>query len=263
MPTERSFRFSRAIVRRPGADVVDGLRMDDRGDPDPEILRSEHAGYVRALREAGVEVDVLPPAVGFPDALFVEDAALCLGRMAVLTRPGAPSRSGEPELLREPLERYFDSVVDLPGGDDARVDAGDVLVTESEVFIGLSQRTRRAGFEALSGIVSAQGYRPRLVETPPSVLHFKSDCSLLDAETVFATPTLAATGCFDGYQVIETPDGEPAAANLIRVNEHLLVQAGFSRTEELLDGLGYRVISLPLHEVAKIDGGPSCLSLRF
>ena len=102
----------------------------------------------------------------------------------------------------------------------------------------------------------------RIVETPPGVLHFKTDCAIVDDATIFSTARLAASGCFDGYTVIECPAGEEAAANLIRVNDHVLMRTGFPQTEALLRDRGYNVITVRADEAARIDGGLSCMSLR-
>ena len=101
------------------------------------------------------------------------------------------------------------------------------------------------------------------VETPPGVLHFKTDCSLLDAETILATRRLDASGCFEGYRVIHTADGEEAAANTIRFNDLVLMPAGFAKTADILDRAGYAICEIGNSECAKLDGGMSCLSLRF
>jgi dimethylargininase len=129
--------------------------------------------------------------------------------------------------------------------------------------VGLSERTDAAGIEELAGVVKRWGYRLREVRTPPGVLHFKTDCSLLDDETILATPRLDASGCFDGYRVIHTADGEEAAANAIRYNDLVLMPAGFAGTLERLCDAGYDVREINNSECARIDGGMSCLSLRF
>ena len=152
-------------------------------------------------------------------------------------------------------------MVDLPGA--GFVDGGDVMLTDDEALIGQSARTDQEGFDALARVLVDFGYRARRVDTPPSILHFKTDCGLLDSETIFASRTLNATGCFDGYRVIEAPEGEEAAANLIRVNDHVLLSAGHPRTEDLLTSNGYDLKVLDTSEAAKVDGGLSCLSLRF
>jgi len=227
------------------------------------LFREQHEGYVAALDDAGVRVTRLDPLEEFPDSVFIEDAALCLGDVAILMRPGAPTRFGESAALRPTLQEIFSTVIELPAQGDAFIEAGDILVTDDEVLVGLSARTNPDGFRALRAVVGEFGYRARRVETPTDVLHFKTDCGLLDSETVFATRRLAASGCFSGLRVVEAPAAEEAAANLIRVNERVLMSSGYPQTEALLSELGYSVVALPTGEAAKVDGGPSCLSLRF
>lgn len=256
----RSFSFTRAITRAPGASVVSGLRAGDGASPSLALFEREHQAYIAALRDAGVDVMVLPSLDAFPDSVFVEDAALCAGGTAILLRPGAPSRRGEADALRPALTKTFEHVIDLPG--QGSIDGGDVLLGDEEAFIGRSARTDSAGQDALSIVLSDLGYRIRAVDTPTDILHFKTDCGLLDSGTIFATRRLADTGCFDGYRVITAPAGEEAAANLIRVNDHVLISAGFPQTEALLRQEGYTVTSLAISQAALIDGGLSCMSLR-
>jgi dimethylargininase len=143
------------------------------------------------------------------------------------------------------------------------VEAGDILWTGREVLVGLSARTDAAGVEELRAILAPWGHALRVVQTPPGVLHFKTDCSLLGPGTVLSTARLAASGCFAGYDVVIVPEGEEAAANLIRVNHLVLMAQGFPRTAAMLRDAGYEVRELPNSECALIDGGMSCLSLRF
>ena len=214
-----------------------------------------------ALEAAGVDVTVLSALEAFPDSVFVEDAALCSGGTAITLRPGAPARRGEAAAIRPALESLFETVLDLPGG--GTVDGGDVLLSDEEAFIGLSERADEKGCEALASLLEDLGYRSRRVPSPPEVLHLKSDCGLLDSETLFATRRLAASGCFSDYRVIEAPAGEEGAANLIRVNDVVLLRSGFPRTEALLRDAGFAVTTLSVDEAARVDGGLSCLSLRF
>lgn len=257
-----SHRFTHAICRRPGASVTHGLRAVDTGDPDPARLLGQHDAYVAALRLAGLQVTVLPALDDFPDALFVEDTALCLPQGAVVMRPGAPSRLGEAARMAPHLGPYYADLRHIRG-DGATIEGGDILMAETEILVGLSARTNVAGVAELAGLVADWGWRLRRVETPPGVLHFKTDCALLDGETILSTRRLAASGCFAGYRVIEVPEGEEAAANLVRVNDHVLMAAGFPRTAARLDAAGYRVLALDNSECARLDGGMSCLSLRF
>jgi len=256
-----SYTFTHAICRRPGLSVAHGLRDADTGDPSPEAFAREHAAYVAALEATGAEVTVLEPLEAFPDSVFVEDPALCVAGAAILLRPGAPSRFGEREAAREALSAHFDTVIDLPEG--GFVDGGDILVTGREALVGLSARTDEAGVEDLKVILDGLGVPLRIVRTPPEILHFKTECGLLDDDTIFATRALITTGCFAGYSLIECPEGEEGAANLIRFNDQVLVSEGYPETVRMLRAAGYLVTVLSTREAARVDGGLSCMSLRF
>ena len=253
----RVFDFTHAIVRTPGRSVTNGLRTTPQA-PSYDGVYAEHAAYVAALREAGLSVDSLPPLEAFPDSVFVEDPAFVLPEGAVLLRPGAPTRLGERDALRSALARHFGVVRELGEGEYA--DGGDVLVTPQAVLIGLSKRTNRAGADALRARLMAFGRAARVVETPPGVLHFKSACSLLDEETVLATRAMAASGVFAGLRVVVAP--EDAAANSLRERDTLFVGKDYPRTIAMLTK-DHRVTTLPVGEIAKLDAGLSCMSLRW
>jgi dimethylargininase len=259
--SEASYEFTRAITRQPARSIVDGLRAQDIGDPDYQQMLRDHAHYIETLQEAGAEVTELTALEEFPDSVFVEDVALCLPEVAVLMRPGAASRAGEVAQMAPVLRDFYEQVfeIDAPG----HIEGGDILTTSREILVGRSERTDSAGIAQLTDLVKPLGYSVREVLTPPGVLHFKTDCSLLDAETILATPRLAASGCFEGYRVIHTADGEEAAANSIRYNDLVLIPAGFPLTRGRLLEAGYQVHEINNSECAKLDGGMSCLSLRF
>ena len=257
----RVFEFTTAIVREPGKSVVDGLRSNRAATTTYEGVLAEHRAYVDALAEAGLAVDILPPLETFPDSVFVEDTALTFPEGAILLRPGAPTRQAERDEVRGALARHFANVAELGLGEYA--DGGDVLVTPATVFIGVSARTNRAGAEALVRHLKEFGRTARVVATPASALHLKSACALLGEATVIATRALAASGVFEGFRVVETPQGEEGAANLVRFNRTVLLGEGFSRTAELIAKQGLNVRLLPVREVAKLDAGLSCMSLRW
>jgi len=259
--SDRSFRFTHAITRRPAPSIIAGLRAVDTGTPDLDLMLAHHADYVAALKSTGAKVIELDPLDAYPDAVFVEDTALCLQQGAVIMRPGAPTRLGEAGEMAPQLAAFYGEVHPIKG--PGFIEGGDILTTEREVLVGTSARTNAAGVDELAAIIRPWGYKVRVVETPPDVLHFKTDCSLLDGETVLATKRLDASGCFAGYRVIHTADGEEAAANAIRFNDLVLLPAGFPRTAETLDKAGYTVRQIGNSECAKLDGGMSCLSLRF
>ncbi len=259
--SDPSFEFTRAITRRPASSIVDGLRATDTGTPDLDQMLADHAHYVATLKETGAEVIELPPLDAYPDAVFVEDTALCLPRGAVLMRPGASSRMGEVAEMEPALRAAYDDVRKISG--PGHIEGGDILVTGREVLVGRSDRTDAAGVAELVEIMTEWGHKLREVFTPPGVLHFKTDCSLLDAETILSTQRLDASGCFDGYRVLHVAEGEEAAANSIRFNRFVLCPAGFPRTAGMLSDAGYDVVEINNSECAKLDGGMSCLSLRF
>lgn len=257
-----STRFTHAITRRPAASITRGLRAVDTGTPDLGLMQAHHDAYVVALRETGATVIELAPLDAYPDGVFVEDTALCLPQGAVIMRPGAPSRLGEAAEMAPHLRALYAQVVQITGS-DSFIEGGDILVTEKEILVGRSARTNAAGIAELSGLVAPWGHRLREVHTPPGVLHFKTDCSLLDADTILSTQRLSASGCFDGYRVIPVPEGEEAAANTIRFNDLILMPAGFPKTRDAIARAGFALREIGNSECAKLDGGMSCLSLRF
>jgi len=259
--SERSFRFTHAIVRPPANSATGGIRAIDTGAPDIGLMHRHHADYVAALRAEGAEVTVLPALPAYPDAQFVEDTALCLPEGAVVMRPGAATRLGEAAEMAPSLRALYDQVLTIDG--PGTIEGGDILVTETEILVGRSARTNETGIAELAERVAGWGHKVRELHTPPGVLHFKTDCSLLDAETILSTPRLAAAGGFDSYRVLLTAEGEEAAANSIRFNDAVIVPAGFPRTADRLSAAGYKVVQIGNSECAKLDGGMSCLSLRF
>lgn len=257
----RSTTFTHAITRRPSASITNGLRAVDTGSPDLNLMLAHHADYVAALRQTGATVIELAPLAAFPDAVFVEDTALCLPDVAILMRPGAPTRMGEVAEMAPYLTALYPTVLRIEG--PGTIEAGDILMCETELLVGRSARTNAAGIAELAALITPFGHTLREVFTPPGVLHFKTDCSLLDPETILATPRLAASGCFDGYRVIHTAEGDEACANAIRFNDVVLMPAGFPGTRDRLAEAGYVLREIGNSECAKLDGGMSCLSLRF
>lgn len=253
----RVFDFDRAIVREPGESVVDGLRTGPAAPRHDRIL-AEHRAYVAALEAAGVAVETLPALPDHPDSVFVEDPAFVLPEGAILLRPGAPSRFAEAASLAPALHRHFANVAAV---DDGFVDGGDILILPGEILVGLSARTDRAGAERFCALARDLGRSARIVEPPAGLLHLKTGCALIDERLLIAVPALAPL--FPGREVLVTPEGEEQAANLIRVNDRILMGAGFPRTAALLGDRGLEVVEIPAGEIAKIDAGLSCMSLRW
>ncbi len=254
------FAFSQAIARLPGRSVVQGLREGDREDPEFNLVLAEHAAYVMAMRDLGIDVHVLPAKEDFPDSIFVEDCALVFGEGAILLKSGAESRVGEAPLIAPVLARHFDTVHAMVEG---HVDGGDVLVTPSAVVIGLSNRTDREGAAALGALLDKLGKRAIVADTPSGILHFKTGCGMIDEETVFVAPPLASCPAFSGLRVLVAPEGEEAAANVLRVRDRLFIGDQWPKSRDLIEQHGVRTLTLSVSEIAKIDAGLSCMSLRW
>ena len=252
------YEFSRAIVRLPGNTVINGL--SELGiKPDFLALKTEHLNYIKTLQNLGLTIDVLESEDTLPDSVFVEDPALTFRNGAILLYPGAQSRKDEISAIKPCLVKTFDQVHELKKGS---AEGGDVLRLNDEVLIGLSDRTNEMGALELQKLLLQLGYQSRIVETPKGVLHFKSDCAALDEETVLVTPRLAKSQIFKNHKLIVVPEGEYGAANVLRVNEVLLVPNGFPKTADLLS-YKYELKIIDIFEVSKLDAGLSCMSLRW
>lgn len=253
----RVFDFDRAIVREPAESVVQGLRTG-REAPRFDRILAEHRAYVAALEAAGVTVESLPALPDHPDSIFVEDPAFVLPEGAILLRPGAPSRFAEAAALAPVLDRHFVHVSEV---DEGFVDGGDILILPDEILIGLSERTDGAGAKRFCELAAELGRRARIVETPPGLLHLKTGCALIDERTLIAVPAMAPL--FPGYEVLVTPQGDEHSANLIRVNDRILMGDSFPRSAAMLADRGIETTAIPASEIAKIDAGLSCMSLRW
>ncbi|MBO0345277.1 dimethylarginine dimethylaminohydrolase [Roseibium sp. CAU 1637] len=256
-----SWQFSHAITRTPADSIARGLRAVDTGNPDPYEFRVQHAVYVGALEAVGMTVDVLPALEDFPDSCFVEDPAFCLPEGAILLRPGHATRIDEPAQIRSALAARYDTVLEIPG--KGHVDGGDVLTLDDEILIGLSARTDREGAEAFAKLLREWGYTPRVAETPEGVLHFKTACSTLGDDVILATKPMIDSGFFGSRVVVPVADGEDYCANVIRVNDVVLVPEDYPQTLANIEAAGFKTRLMPVSEPRKVDGGLSCLSLRF
>ncbi len=255
------FDYTHAIVRTPGRSVTSGLRHGGGPDPDHAALLIEHAAYIETLHGLGLEVETLPAAEDYPDSIFVEDPALVFTEGAIVLNLAATSRAGEAALIAPVLESRFDHVLKMRGPGHA--DGGDVLVLPDKVLIGLSGRTDREGAEELIALLAQLGKKAEIAETPPGVLHFKTGCSLIDEETIFALPQMAASPAFSGLRVVSVPQGEEKAANKLRIRDAALIGAHFPKSREIIEACGVKTIALSVEQIGLIDAGLSCMSLRW
>ncbi|MBA2290925.1 MAG: N(G),N(G)-dimethylarginine dimethylaminohydrolase [Gemmatimonadales bacterium] len=255
--------FTRAIVCPPADSYATGLTTARLGPPDLARARAQHVAYVAALEAAGVQVTTLPSHSDHPDGTFVEDTSIVTAKGAILCRPGAPTRAGEVVAMRAALElllgEELDAIVE-PG----TVDGGDICQAGSHFFIGLSQRTNEAGADQLARWLDRLGYTSSTVtiRDDPTLLHLKSGLVWLGDQQLLAVPSLAAHPALSAYDVLTVPLDELYAANCVRVNDVLLVSAGYPRITATLAAMGYQVVPLEMSEFQKMDGGLSCLSIR-
>lgn len=252
--------FKKAIVRKPCPEMIHGLSSGSLGKPVYERALDQHAAYVEALRSCGLEVYILEADPRFPDSTFVEDVALCTPGFAVLTNPGAPSRNGETADMKPVLESYYARVecIAPPG----TLDAGDVMMVGQHFYIGLSDRTNREGAGQLARILENYGMTATTVPLH-HMLHLKSGVSYLEQNHMLVSGEFVDHPSFRGYHQIHVDPNESHAANSLWVNSTVLVPAGFPNTLKHIEQAGFRTKVLDVSEFQKLDGGLSCLSLRF
>jgi dimethylargininase len=255
--------FTRAIVRPPAVTFADGITSSGLGPPDLALALVQHEAYCRMLERLGLSLVRLPADPSFPDSTFVEDAAIVTSQGAILTSPGAPSRVGEVTALGVALDRWFPALdrISPPG----TVDGGDVCEAGPHFFIGVSERTNPEGAAQLAAWLEGRGLGSSLIDIRKmsGMLHLKTGLSWLSDRRLIAWREIAGHEALRGWEVVEVPKGEEYAANCIEVNDAVLIARGFPKTAALLCGLGHEVVELDMSEYRKMDGGLSCLSVRW
>ena len=255
--------FTRAIVRPPGPNFAEGLTSAALGQPSFTKALDQHRAYCSALESCGLALTRLEPDARYPDSTFVEDTAVLTAGSAVFTRPGARSREGEVEAIREAVEGFFPTRhrIVSPG----TLDGGDICEAGRTYFIGISDRTNEAGARQLADVLTGEGYTCVTVDIRGlhGILHLKSGIAYIGDGRLLCVPSLAAREEFGGLEIVPVPEGEEYAGNCVRINDRVLIAAGFSRTQDVLCRRGYSVMPLEMSEYRKMDGGLTCLSLRF
>jgi dimethylargininase len=255
--------FTRAIVRPPCGRFADGITSAGLGPPNLEKALQQHERYCVALASCGLALTGLEPDDRYPDSTFVEDAAVLAPRCAVITRPGAESRRGETAAVRKALEPFYETFheTEAPGA----LDGGDVCEAGEHYFIGLSERTNEDGARQLAGFLSREGYTASIVDVrgAAGLLHLKSGLAYLGGGWLVAAERFAGCGGFIDYHMAFVDPAELYAANCVRVNDRILLAAGYPGIERRLREIGFDPLILDMSEFRKMDGGLSCLSLRF
>ena len=253
-------KFTKAIVRIPCINMVHGLTQAALGAPDYHKAIHQHNEYIKALKECGLDVLILPADENFPDSTFVEDTALLTPEVAIITNPGAVSRKGETNEIRKVIESFYKKVKTIHG--PGTIEAGDIMMVGSFFYVGLSRRTNAEGARQLIEILRLYGMDGQTVDLT-EFLHLKSGLSYLEENRLLISGEFLQMEIFKKFEQMRLPKCESYAANNLWINDKVLIPAGYPGTLAKIQEAGYRTIVLDVSEFRKLDGGLSCLSLRF
>ncbi len=240
--------------------MLKGLTTAELGMPDFEKALVQHAEYIKVLKECGLEVIVLEEDEKYPDSTFVEDTALLTSECAIITNPGALSRRGEIIEIKKVLKEYYSNIEEVQ--EPGTVEAGDIMMVGSDFYIGLSERTNEKGAEQVIKYLEKYGMKGFTVNME-DVLHLKTGVSYLERNNLVACGEFLSKEEFQGFNILEIDKDESYAANCIWVNDTVLIPKGFPKAKETIKSKGYAVKEVDVSEFRKLDGGLSCLSLRF
>ena len=255
--------FQNVIVRTPAPSLVNGITSaPELGKPDYALALRQHADYIKALERCGVKVTVLPPLEAFPDSCFVEDTALLTQKCAIISNPGAETRTDESRYMVDTLKKFYpESAIEYitsPG----HMEGGDIMMVGDHFYIGLSARTNQEGADQLMAALRKYGYTASIVPLH-EVLHLKTGLAYLENNQLLVAGEFVTAPEFAKFNKIIIDPADAYSANCIWVNGTVLVPAGYSKTETAIRAAGYEVIVVDTSEYRKLDGGLSCLSLRF
>lgn len=235
------------------------LERDSKQSIDAALAQGQHAVYQECLSRLGCNVLILPAEPDLPDSVFVEDVAVVLDEIGIITRPGARSRRPERATIRQALSEYRDlESIDPPG----RLDGGDVLLIDRTLYVGCSRRTNRDGIEQLRILVRPFGYAVEPVEVR-ACLHLKSAVTQVAEEILVVNRDWIEVSPLEGFEMIDTDPAEPFGANALLVDGSVIYPAAFERTRRRLEAAGIVVHTVAVDELAKAEGGVTCCSLLF
>jgi dimethylargininase len=249
-----------AITRGVSETLAHGeLTFRDRAPIDIALARRQHAAYEAALIALGVRIDQLPAENAYPDAVFVEDVAMVLDEIAIVTAPGAASRRGETESIARAVGKYRPVQHLSP---PATLDGGDVVRIGKTLYVGLSSRTNQSGIDQLGGLLSPLGYMVLAVEVE-GALHLKTACTYAGRGILLANPEWADTNIVTDVEILAVDEQEPWGGSVLAIGDSLVMAASFPRTRAKLEARGFTVVPVDLSELQKAEGGPTCLSIVF
>jgi dimethylargininase len=243
--------------------MIDGITSaPELGKPDYEKALRQHDDYISALSRCGVDITILPPDERYPDSCFVEDPALITRECAIITNPGAASRNGEKYEIIDAIRKFFpeDRIEHIT--DPGTLEGGDVMMVGDHFYVGRSARTNAEGIRQLTEILAKYGMT--CSEVPlEKVLHLKTGVNYLENNKMLVAGEFVTKPDFEKYEKFEIPESEAYAANCIWVNDTVIVPEGYPHVLEAVKSMGYTVLTVDTSEYRKLDGGLSCLSLRF
>ena len=254
-----TYKFTKAIIRKPNKSIHKALSSQHL-NPSYQKILDIHKNYINSIEESGLKIILLDSLEDYPDSIFVEDPALIYKNNIIILNPSDLTRNGEAKIINSEINKYFENVFVVKKG---TIEGGDILNINNHFIIGLSKRTNKLGAETLSNLLTSLGATVEICQTPKDILHFKSECSLIDDDVILVSNRMAKLDYLkSNYKLIELPIGEEGAANSLRINDKLLVPDGFIKAEEILNNK-YNIIKINVNEIAKVDAGLSCMSLRW
>ncbi len=252
--------FKRAIVKKPGKSMINGLTTAELGLPNYKKALVQHTEYIKALDECGLEVIVLVENELYPDSTFVEDVALLTRDCVIIMNPGAPSRRGETTEIKRVLREYYINIEEVrePG----TVEGGDIMMVGSHFYIGLSKRTNESGAKQVIKYLEKYGMSGSIIRLE-KVFHLKTGVAYLEQNNLVASGEFLTKEEFQKFNILKIDIDERYAANCIWINDRVLIPKGYPKARETIESAGYTMKEIDVSEFRKIDGGLSCLSLRF
>jgi dimethylargininase len=252
--------YTKAIVKKPCRNITKGLTKSNLGVPDYNNALIQHQNYISALEKCGLEITILDADNYFPDSVFIEDIALLTPFCAIITNPGAISRKGEIFGIEAVLEKFYSDIeyIKVPG----TLDGGDIMNAGTHYYIGLSERTNYSGIQQLQNILDKYKLSSTVIPLK-NVLHLKSGVAYLENNNLVASGEFLTKDEFNKFNILEIKEQESYAANCIWINGRVIIPEGFPDSKNIIEKAGYTIIEIDVSEFRKVDGGLSCLSLRF
>lgn len=252
--------FKNAIAKTPSQSMINGITSANLGQPDYAKALMQHKDYIQALLECGLKVTVLDADEKFPDSTFVEDVALCTPHCAIITNPGAATRNQETQTMIPVIKQHYTQIENIQG--PGTIEAGDIMMIGDHYYIGLSERTNQQGANQMISFLNQYGMQGSMV-TMKDFLHLKTGVNYLENQNLLASGEFLNKPEFAKYNISEIAEEEAYATNSVWVNDTVLTPKGFPKTKLIIEKLGYNIREVDVSEFQKLDGGLSCLSLRF